>query len=392
MAMTVFVCGALALLSTVCALVRIRHPAALSVPVMMLGWLAGELAVFHLAAQVMFVVIMALIGAIDGGLATAGLVMMVLSWVGLVRVVTVANRAGAAFAETLDQFAPGAGEELRSTPTDWRTNLRPFHFDKRDLDIERDIAYGPDPKHRLDVYRPKNGADDSRVLLFLHGGAWVSGTKKNQGLPMITALAGAGWTCVTADYRLGPAHRLPEMVDDVAAVVDFINTDLFTAPPWLAVAGTSAGGHLAAVVALRGEHDIQACIPIYGAFDLTDHLAIRGYARMTGFLQRMVMPTSLDDDPALWQSLSPIMATRADAPPFLVIHGTHDVFLWREETTAFVEKLRGESANEVGHVEVPGAQHTFDLFHSTRSQASARAVGLFLETVSLSERWTQTDV
>ena len=75
---------------------------------------------------------------------------------------------------------------------------------------------------------------------------------------------------------------------------------------------------------------------------------------------------------------SPIAKVHAGAPPFFVIHGTHDALAYVEEARHFVEALRGVSANPVLYAELPGAQHAFDTFHSRRSAHAVDAVASFL--------------
>ena len=75
----------------------------------------------------------------------------------------------------------------------------------------RDLAYGPDPANVLDVWRHPALPRDARapVLLQIHGGAWSSGSKAADAHPLMAAMVGRGWVCVTVDYRLGPAERWP---------------------------------------------------------------------------------------------------------------------------------------------------------------------------------------
>jgi hypothetical protein len=58
--------------------------------------------------------------------------------------------------------------------------------------------------HRLDVYQNRQHPTGTPVLLFLHGGGWVMGDKRQQGLPLMLHLAAQGWVCVTANCRLSP--------------------------------------------------------------------------------------------------------------------------------------------------------------------------------------------
>ena len=91
------------------------------------------------------------------------------------------------------------------------------------------------------------------------------------------------------------------------------------------------------------------------------------------------MPCSPTTDPALWDLASPIAQVRADAPPFFILHGTHDSLASVEEARLFAGRLRSVSARPVVYAELPGAQHAWDVFRSVRAMESVQAVARFLE-------------
>src|SRR5262249_1846405 len=99
------------------------------------------------------------------------------------------------------------------------------------------------------------------------------------------------------------------------------------------------------------------------------------------FLQRLVMKCSPEERRDLWDKASPIGRVHADAPPFFIIHGTHDALAYVEDARLFVQSLRGVSRNPVVYAEIPGAQHAFEIFHSVRCAHAVDAVCVFLESV-----------
>jgi acetyl esterase/lipase len=383
MSLVLFIAGIAALLATLVALFRVRHPATLSMVVMMAGWLTSELALFHLVLQVVATAVLVGFGALDSTLGVIGLVAMVLSWIGLVVAQVIAGRARGVLADSLAENAPEAAERVRSGSTRFRVVARPFHFDKSGLDVQCNLAYGPEKEHHCDLYRPVEAASQPRpVMVYIHGGGWVTGKKEQQGLPMMHALAKAGWVCVGIDYRLGKKHRFPAEIDDVKLALAWVaeHIDEYGGDPsFIAVSGGSAGGHLASLAALDPESRplVKAAVPIYGVYDFTDHLDIRGYARMQPFLERMVMPMKMSEDPEFWQQMSPIFRVDPAAPPFFVVQGALDVLAWREEAQAFAERLSEVSESSVTYAQPPGAQHAFELFNSVRSAATVDAIVAF---------------
>ena len=89
---------------------------------------------------------------------------------------------------------------------------------------------------------------------------------------------------------------------------------------------------------------------------------------------------------AFFDTATRFIRVHADAPPFFVIHGTHDSLAYVEDTRHFVSALRKVSRQPVVYAELPGAQHAFDIFHSTRSAHAVEAVTRFVEGVRATHR------
>lgn len=88
------------------------------------------------------------------------------------------------------------------------------------VQVVRDLAYGTDVRHRLDVYRPENRREPLPVLLVFHGGGFIRGDKQereNAGL----LFAREGFLTLVPNYRLGPAHQWPSGAEDVIAALEW---------------------------------------------------------------------------------------------------------------------------------------------------------------------------
>jgi acetyl esterase/lipase len=233
-------------------------------------------------------------------------------------------------------------------------------------------------------------------MLEIHGGAWVSGDKRREARPLMFHLAARGWICVTANYRLSPRATFPEHLVDVKLALAWIRSNIESYggdSSFVAITGGSAGAHLSALAALTpgdpeyqpgfasADTSVQACVPFYGVYDFSDRFGGRGADGMGGFMERVVLKRRVADDPDAFERASPLRRVRSDAPPFMVVHGTHDSLAPVEGARGFAAGLREVSNAAVVSLELPGAQHAFELFHSSRTGHVVLAVQQFLDTV-----------
>lgn len=258
------------------------------------------------------------------------------------------------------------------------------------------IQYGDHPAQLLDVWRRPDLPADAPVLLFVPGGAWVQGTRVLQGHTLLSHLVRQGWVCLTMDYRVSPVHRWPRHVQDVNAAIAWAraNVDAYGGDRgFVAIAGCSAGGHLAALAGLtpgderfRGELDetadtsVDAVVGIYGRYDWEDR-STPTRRNFQSFLERVVVRRSQSRHPEVFEAASPMARVHPGAPPFLLIHGEHDAIIPVDEARRFHRALGAVSRSVVDYVEVPRAGHAFDLVDGAHARRCATAVSTFLAEV-----------
>jgi acetyl esterase/lipase len=384
---------------TLLALLAPRRPFVLTPLIFFAGWLTGELALFHVAWQVVATIVFVVLGALDGTTGWIGLAITGVSWLGLL----VAYRRHGGVAPLLDEAMRNAiPESLAAADTpvpigptiSRRQLLSPFRMRTADVEVVRNLAYGEHKRNRLDVYRHADGATGRPVLLQIHGGAWVIGNKRQQGQPMMYDLASRGWVCVAPNYRLSPRATFPDHLVDVKRALAWVREHIHEHggdPSFVVVTGGSAGGHLAALLALTPnrpelqpgfEHvdtSVSACVPMYGVFDFLDQHKVRRRASMRPFLQPVVMkcsPTACRDS---WELASPISQVNPDAPPFFVVSSVHDTLAWVEDARHFVQALRQVSHEPVLYAELRHAQHAFDVMYTVRAAHVVHAIGRWLD-------------
>ncbi len=113
-----------------------------------------------------------------------------------------------------------------------------------------DLVYGPDPRHKLDVYVPDNLSGPAPVLMFFYGGAWQAGSRK-QYRAFGQAFASEGIVTVVADYRLYPQVTYPAFVEDGAVALAWVHANIAKYggdAGHIFVSGHSAGGYIAAML------------------------------------------------------------------------------------------------------------------------------------------------
>jgi acetyl esterase/lipase len=161
-------------------------------------------------------------------------------------------------------------------------------------EIVRDLAYGPHPRHCLDIFR-RPDAQNAPVLVFVHGGGYVMGDKSLPKLPFYENVglfaANQGWIGVTINYRLAPDHMWPAGGEDVGAAIAWLReniADYGGDPGRIIVMGQSAGAaHIATYLALPQLHPangvgVAGAILISGTYELSTaspnayHLAYYG--------------------------------------------------------------------------------------------------------------------
>ena len=363
------------------------------------GWLTGELALHHILIQALFTMCFMWLGALSHIPGQIGLLITVASWAALAYCFGSARSTGTimenALADGIDDFERSDFADDPLTEVDWREVLVPFPLHRKSVERITNISYARSRglNLKLDVYRDWNRPTDAPVLLQIHGGAWIVGSKNEQGVPLMRRMAKRGWVCVSVDYRLSPHATFPDHLIDLKRAISWIRSHISEYggdPSRIVATGGSAGGHLCALVGLTGndpayqpefeevDTSVVGCVPFYGVYDFTNRFGHWPHAGLARILEKQVMKGSLQESPEAYEAASPMSRVHADAPPFLIVHGTHDTLVPVEDARQFSRMLREVSKQPVIYTEIPGAQHAFEIFPSLRSDLVLRGVERFL--------------
>lgn len=212
---------------------------------------------------------------------------------------------------------------------------------RRGLLIERDLAFGPAGRHRLDLYRPAAAGDPRPVILFLYGGGWNKGNRADYVF-LAEPLARAGFLVAVADYRLWPEVSFPAFIEDAARALAWLKAsagDRGGDPARLLVLGHSAGAYNALLLALDRRY--------LAAEGLSPDAitAVMGLAGPYAF-----NPLDYDSTRPVFdvgrpvEELKPISFVSESAPPALLLHGLDDNTVYPRNTETLAAALNAAGA------------------------------------------------
>lgn len=266
---------------------------------------------------------------------------------------------------------------------------------------------------KLDVYRRADAGDASQpVLLFFHGGGWVSGGREdaipetdprlrgrtpgsNMAWPSMLPYVRRGVTLVSADYRLAPNHPEPAAIEDAFRALAWVSREGSARgfdTTRIALAGPSAGGHLALLVGLTETSgtffppsdlgvrppSIRGIVDLYGVSDVTDLLLGPNAKPFT----KAWIPSG---SAMRARRLSPLTYVHRGAPPVLIVHGTNDRIVPYAQSERLARALRADDVR-VEFVTLKGGDHGW--FVPKHLERVESAVTAFLESIDVVETAT----
>lgn len=240
-------------------------------------------------------------------------------------------------------------------------------------------------RQKLDLFVPKSDKPVPLVV-WVHGGAWITGSKENSSAMM---LLDKGFAVANINYRLSGTDKFPAQIHDCKAAVRFLraNAEKYNiAPDSIGSWGSSAGGHLAALLGTSGgvaelEGDlgkhkatsgkVQAVCDCYGPTDFTKFRPLDKADSPEGKL----VGGTLRDKKELVASANPIAHVTKDDPPFLIVHGTKDGTVPIGQSELLDKALRTANVScTFMRIEVGG--HDVRVFQSAESR---KAIVAFFE-------------
>jgi acetyl esterase/lipase len=241
--------------------------------------------------------------------------------------------------------------------------------------VIKDLEYGQGSGRPLllDLYVPEKRGKPSPLIIWIHGGAWLGGSKDN-GSPALQ-FAGHGYAVAHVGYRLSGEATFPAQINDCKGAIRWLrsNAEQYNIDPEKFIAwGSSAGGHLAALVgttgnikALEGSVNnlkessrVQAVIDWFGPTDLlrmNETESDRRHDAPNSAESKLIGGPILENKDKAAKASPTTYITRG-MPPFLIMHGDHDLEVPIRQSEIFAEALNKVGA-DVTFIPIKGAGH-----------------------------------
>lgn len=263
--------------------------------------------------------------------------------------------------------------------------------------IYRDLPYveGGHERQRLDLYLPKDVKGRLPVIVWIHGGAWLGGSKDFVGEAI--DFIDQGYAVSSIGYRLSQHATFPAQIEDCKAAIRWLraNADKYMLDrDRFGVWGASAGGHLAALVGTASDVEelegdggnadqssrVQAVVDFFGP---TDFSQMNAHSEKGSFInhdspdapEAKLIGGAVSDNPEKAQRANPIHYLTADDPPFLIVHGDRDPLVPCHQSDLLNEALKNKGIEVTFH-KLVGAGHGGPQFSSNEIK---EAVETFFE-------------
>lgn len=239
----------------------------------------------------------------------------------------------------------------------------------------KDIPYvaAGHERQKLDLYLPESADGPVPLLIWVHGGGWQNGSKEN-GIPLRQDWTERGYAVASLNYRLSGHAIFPAQIEDCKAAIRWLRAhaaEYGLNPNRFGVWGSSAGGHLVALLGTSGEvkefevgehldqsSSVQAVCDFYGPTDLKAFVASPGY-------ESHASPTSPEtkllggavlENLELAAKANPITHVTSNDPPFLIVHGDKDPVVPIQQSELLFEALK-KAERPVQFHTIKGAAH-----------------------------------
>lgn len=247
-----------------------------------------------------------------------------------------------------------------------------------DVTVLRDVVFGTGGGRdlKMHIVLPKDKSDiPMPAYVWVHGGGWQGGTKEG-GVRQVLPLVREGFVGATIEYRLTGEAPFPAQIEDCKCAIRYLRShakQYNLDPGRIAVGGSSAGGHLVALLGTSGDvkelegtggwadqsSEVQAVVDLYGPTDFKAFVTTVGYEghNKDGSPESKLLGGGevLSNEAGI-KRVNPITYVDRADPPFLIVHGTDDRTVPLNQSEAIHEALKSVDVESALHV-INGAGH-----------------------------------
>ena len=272
----------------------------------------------------------------------------------------------------------------------------------------RDLAYveGGHERQKLDLYLPEKSGGPLPVILWIHGGGWMAGSKE-QCLPLRGSYLERGYAVASIGYRLSGHAVFPAQIEDCKAAIRWLRghaKEYGLDPERFGVWGSSAGGHLAALVGTSGgveEFDVganagvssrvQAVCDFYGPTDFTVFVTTPGYEShaKADSPEAKLLGGAVAEHKDRAARVNPVSYVTKDDPAFLIVHGDKDTTVPLNQSQLMFDSLKKATVSVRFHT-LHGAGHGGPAFEA--EEVAAMVAGFFDERLKAGSKEVEARV
>lgn len=237
--------------------------------------------------------------------------------------------------------------------------------------LDLPVTFPGNVQRTYDLIVPDGDPATIPLLVWIHGGGWCGGEKRIYN--EFERFSYRGFAVLSIDYRFSQDAPFPAQLIDCKSAIRWARahaTKYGYNATRIIVGGSSAGGHLAALLGVTNDtrkydqgdnleyrSDVQGVVDFFGPADLSSGLMPNLEKELNALLLQ---------DPILIQQASPVSLISGDEPPFLILHGTSDPTVPVEQSRVLFKLLR-DAGVDVSYCEVPGGEHGFDTIETYQS-------------------------